>query len=328
MRVPRGVLGMRAPVTQSVDVAERDVPPQFEVMLADYLRHLRAQRNLAEHTVRAYRADLVNLFSHLDRLGVASLAKVDLRALRSWLAKQHTIGHARTTLQRRAAAARVFFAWAHETGRATTDPAANLRSPKSMRVLPPTLEQATAARMLDEAIATARETGGPVAARDVALLELLYSTGVRVSELCGLDIDDLDRQRCVVRVLGKGSKERTVPVGAPAVRAVEAWLANARPQLITGDSGQAMFLGERGKRIDPRVVRRIVHRSLRVTEGAPDLGPHGLRHAMATHLLEGGADLRSVQEMLGHASLATTQIYTHVTNERLRAAFEQAHPRA
>ena len=328
MRVPRGALGMRAPVTQSVDVAERDVPPQFEVILADYVRHLRAQRNLAEHSVRAYRTDLIDLFCHLDRLGVESLAKVDLRALRSWLAKQHTLGHARSTLQRRAAAARVFFAWAHETGRVTTDPAANLRSPKSIRVLPPTLEQATAARMLDEAIATARETGGPVAARDVALLELLYSTGIRVSELCGLNVDDPDRQRSVVRVLGKGSKERTVPVGVPAVRAVEAWLARARPQLITGDSGPAMFLGERGKRIDPRVVRRIVHRSLRLTEGAPDLGPHGLRHAMATHLLEGGADLRSVQEMLGHASLATTQIYTHVTNERLRAAFEQAHPRA
>jgi integrase/recombinase XerC len=328
VRVPRGALGMRAPVTQSVDVAERDVPPQFEVILADYLRHLRAQRNLAEHTVRAYRTDLINLFRHLDRLGVESLAKVDLRALRSWLAKQHTLGHARSTLQRRAAAARVFFAWAHETERMTTDPAANLRSPKSMRVLPPTLEQATAARMLDEAIATARETGGPVAARDVALLELLYSTGIRVSELCGLNVNDLDRQRSVVRVLGKGSKERTVPVGVPAVRAVEAWLAKARPQLVTGDSGPAMFLGERGKRIDPRVVRRVVHRSLRLTDGAPDLGPHGLRHAMATHLLEGGADLRSVQEMLGHASLATTQIYTHVTNERLRAAFEQAHPRA
>ena len=328
MRVPRGALGMRAPVTQSVDVAERDVPPQFEVILADYVRHLRAQRNLAGHSVRAYRTDLIDLFCHLDRLGVESLAKVDLRALRSWLAKQHTLGHARSTLQRRAAAARVFFAWAHETGRVTTDPAANLRSPKSIRVLPPTLEQATAARMLDEAIATARETGGPVAARDVALLELLYSTGIRVSELCGLNVDDLDRQRSVVRVLGKGSKERTVPVGVPAVRAVEAWLARARPQLITGDSGPAMFLGEHGKRIDPRVVRRIVHRSLRLTEGAPDLGPHGLRHAMATHLLEGGADLRSVQEMLGHASLATTQIYTHVTNERLRAAFEQAHPRA
>jgi integrase/recombinase XerC len=319
---------MRGCVTQSVDVAEPDVPPQFETILADYCRHLRVQRNLAAHTVRAYRTDLLNLFGHLDRLRIESLAAVDLRALRSWLAKQHTLGHARTTLQRRAAAARVFFAWAHETERIATDPAANLRSPKSMRTLPPTLDQAIAARMLDEAIATARETGGPVAARDVALLELLYSTGIRVSELCGLDLDDLDRQRRVIRVFGKGSKERTVPVGTPAVRAVEAWLAGARPQLRTDDSGQAMFLGERGKRIDPRVVRRVVHRSLQVTEGAPDLGPHGLRHAMATHLLEGGADLRSVQEILGHASLATTQIYTHVTNERLRAAFEQAHPRA
>ncbi len=328
MRVPRGALGMRAPVTQSVDVAERDVPPQFEVILADYLRHLRAQRNLAEHTVRAYRTDLINLFCHLDRLGVESLVKVDLRALRSWLAKQHTLGHARSTLQRRAAAARVFFAWAHETGQVTTDPAANLRSPKTTRVLPPTLDRATAAQMLDEAIASARETGGPAAARDVAILEVLYSTGIRVSELCGLDLNDLDRERRVIRVFGKGSKERTVPLGAPALRAVDAWLAKARSQLMTDQSGRAVFIGDRGKRIDPRVVRRIVHRSLRMTEGAPDLGPHGLRHAMATHLLEGGADLRSVQEMLGHASLATTQIYTHVTNERLRSAFEQAHPRA
>jgi integrase/recombinase XerC len=271
---------------------------------------------------------LLNLFTHLGRLGIDSLDKVDLRALRSWLAKQHTIGHARTTLQRRAAAARVFFAWAHETGQVTTDPAANLRSPKTTRVLPPTLDRATAAQMLDEAIASARETGGPAAARDVAILEVLYSTGIRVSELCGLDLNDLDRERRVIRVFGKSSKERTVPLGAPALRAVDAWLAKARSQLMTDQSGRAVFIGDRGKRIDPRVVRRIVHRSLRMTEGAPDLGPHGLRHAMATHLLEGGADLRSVQEMLGHASLATTQIYTHVTNERLRSAFEQAHPRA
>jgi len=283
---------------------------------------------MADHTVRAYRTDLLNLFTHLDRLGIDSMDKVDLRALRSWLAKQHTVGHARTTLQRRAAAARVFFAWAHETGQVTTDPAANLRSPKTTRVLPPTLERATAAQMLDEAVTTARETGGPAAARDVAILEVLYSTGIRVSELCSLDVNDLDRERRVIRVFGKGSKERTVPLGAPAIRAVDAWLANARSQLMTDQSGQAMFIGDRGKRIDPRVVRRIVHRSLKMTEGAPDLGPHGLRHAMATHLLEGGADLRSVQEILGHASLATTQIYTHVTNERLRSAFEQAHPRA
>ena len=309
-------------------MAESGLPPQFEALLAGYLRHLRGQRNMAAHTVRAYRTDLLNLFTHLDRLGIDSMDKVDLRALRSWLAKQHTVGHARATLQRRAAAARVFFAWAHETGQVTTDPAANLRSPKTTRILPPTLDRATAAQMLDEAIAAARDTGGPAAARDVAVLEVLYSTGIRVSELCGLDLNDLDRERRVIRVFGKGSKERTVPLGAPAVRAVDAWLAKARSRLMTDQSGQAMFIGDRGKRIDPRVVRRIVHRSLRMTEGAPDLGPHGLRHAMATHLLEGGADLRSVQEMLGHASLATTQIYTHVTNERLRSAFEQAHPRA
>ena len=309
-------------------MAETGLPPQFEVPLASYLRHLRGQRNLAAHTVRAYRTDLLNLFTHLDRLGIESLESVDLRALRSWLAKQHTLGQARTTLQRRAAAARVFFAWAHETGQVTTDPAANLRSPKTTRTLPPTLDRATASQMLDQAIATARETGGPVAARDVAVLEVLYSTGIRVSELCGLDLNDLDRERRVVRVFGKGRKERTVPIGVPALRAVEFWLTKGRAQLMTDESGAALFIGERGKRIDPRVVRRIVHRSLQLTEGAPDLGPHGLRHAMATHLLEGGADLRSVQEMLGHASLATTQIYTHVTNERLRSAFERAHPRA
>jgi integrase/recombinase XerC len=309
-------------------VADTGLPQQFEVLLDGYVRHLRGQRNLAEHTVRAYRTDLLSLFTHLDRLGIDSLEAVDLRALRSWLAKQHALGHARATLQRRAAAARVFFGWARETGQLTTDPAANLRSPKITRVLPATLDRAIAAQMLDEAIATAREVGGPVAARDVAVLEILYSTGIRVSELCGLNLNDLDRERRVIRVFGKGSKERTVPVGAPALRAVEAWLEKARPQLITGESGQAIFIGERGRRIDPRVVRRIVHRSLRMTEGAPDLGPHGLRHAMATHLLEGGADLRSVQEILGHASLATTQIYTHVTNERLRTAFQQAHPRA
>ena len=328
MRVPRGVLGIPTPVFQSGQVAEKELPPQFEALLDGYVRHLRGERNLAEHTVRAYRTDLLNLFTHLGRLGIDSLDSVNLRALRSWLAKQHSLGQARTTLQRRAAAARVFFAWAQETGHVAKDPAANLRSPRINRALPPTLEAATAAQMLDGAVAAVRDAGGPVAARDAAVLEALYATGIRVSELCGLDLGDLDRERRVIRVFGKGRKERTVPLGAPALRALEAWLAKARLQLATADSGQAMFLGERGKRIDPRVVRRIVHRSSQMTKGAPDLGPHGLRHAMATHLLEGGADLRSVQEMLGHASLATTQIYTHVTNERLRSAFEQAHPRA
>jgi integrase/recombinase XerC len=308
-------------------VTTESLPAPMTELLEDYLRQLAGQRDLSGHTVRAYRTDLLGLLTHLSRLGLSDLEQVDLRALRSWLAHQQSLGQARSTLQRRAAAVRVFFAWAHDSGRLTSNPAAGLRSPKTVRSLPPTLEQADAAEMLAAAVATAQETGGPVGVRDVAMLELLYATGMRVAELCGLDLGDLDTDRQVVRVFGKGRKERTVPLGRPARYAVEAWLEQ-RGRLVTGESGSAMFVGERGRRVDQRVVRRIVHRALRVVDGAPDLGPHGLRHAMATHLLEGGADLRSVQEMLGHASLATTQIYTHVTNERIRSAYEQAHPRA
>ena len=305
-----------------------ELPPSFAAALAGYERHLQSRRGLSEHTVRAYRTDLEGLFGHLGRLKVDRLDAVDLRALRSWLANQQVNGRARATLQRRAAAVRMFFAWAEQNDLVAQNPAASLQSPRTVRGLPPTLEQADAATMLAEATARAGQAGGPVGVRDVAVLELLYATGIRVSELCGLDIDDLDRDRRLARVLGKGNKQRTVPVGAPAWRAVEAWLAGPRTALVTAESGSALFVGERGRRVDPRVVRRIVHRALSVVDGAPDLGPHGLRHAMATHLLEGGADLRSVQEILGHASLATTQIYTHVSNERLRSAYQQAHPRA
>lgn len=309
-------------------MSEEVWPPELESALTDYVRHLEAQRGLSEHTVRAYQSDLAGLFDHLGRLRVHRLADVDRRALRSWLAKQQSVGQARATTQRRVAAARVFFAWAHQTGLVESNPATGLRSPSLTRSLPPTLAQADAAAMLTEALSVVAEGGGPVAARDAAMLELLYATGMRVSELCGLDLGDLDSARQVVRVFGKGSKERTVPAGRPAWRALDAWVGTSRPALVTAQSGDAVFLGERGARINPRVVRRVVHRALRVVDGAPDLGPHGLRHAMATHLLEGGADLRSVQEMLGHASLATTQIYTHVTDDRLRRAFAQAHPRA
>jgi integrase/recombinase XerC len=182
--------------------------------------------------------------------------------------------------------------------------------------------------MMTAALAAAAESDGPLALRDVAILETLYATGIRVSELAGLDLDDLDTHRRTLRVLGKGRKERTVPIGGPALRALAVWLNGPRQTLAGPEAGTAVFLGAQGRRIDPRVVRRIVHQALRAVEGAPDLGPHGLRHAMATHLLDGGADLRSVQEMLGHASLATTQIYTHVTDDRLRRAYQQAHPRA
>lgn len=293
-------------------------------LLAAYERHLQAERNLSAHTVRAYLGDAASVLDHLDRLG-ERLQDAGLRSLRSWLARQQSTGAARSTLQRRAASVRTFFRWLVTTGELAASPAEALRSPKQQRRLPATLDRARADQLMQAAAGHAGD--GPSGLRNSAILELLYAGGLRVSELCGLDLTDLDAERGTVRVFGKGAKERTVPIGRPAQDAVARWVA-VRPRLAAADAGQALFLGDRGARIDPRVVRRIVHRMLLEVPGAPDLGPHGLRHAMATHLLEGGADLRSVQEMLGHSSLATTQIYTHVTNERLRSAFEQAHPRA
>jgi integrase/recombinase XerC len=215
----------------------------------------------------------------------------------------------------------------NRTGRAHTDAGALLGSPKARRELPVALGHEDIRALLD-ATAEAITDDGPIGLRDLAVLELLYATGIRVGELCGLDVDDLDRERRVVRVLGKGRKERSVPYGAPAADAVASWLRHGRPALAADSSGPALFLGARGGRLDQRSVRRIVHTRLAAVDGAPDIGPHGLRHTAATHLLEGGADLRSVQEILGHASLGTTQIYTHVSNERLRAAYRLAHPRA
>jgi integrase/recombinase XerC len=272
--------------------------------------------------------------------------------LRRWLASQHGTGHARATLARRAAAARAFTAWACAGGWLRRDPGPLLGTAKIRRRLPQVPRQDQMAAVLSAAgsvprssssggrdgSGTGRDAGdGPessrgteaeLALRDAAIMEVLYATGIRVSELCGLDVDDLDEGRNTVRVLGKGGRERTVPVGLPAVRAVAAWKRAGRPSLARPGSGPALFLGARGGRLDPRTARRVVHARLAAVTGVPDSGPHGLRHAAATHLLEGGADLRSVQEILGHASLASTQIYTHVSVERLTAAYRQAHPRA
>ena len=303
------------------------LPEPMAAALAEYERHLVSERNLSAHTVRAYVGDVTAMLEHAAMLGSHDVGDLDLRVLRSWLAKQQTLGKARTTMARRATAVRVFCAWALRTGRSSTDAAALLGSPKAHRTLPPALRVDEAVGLIDVAMEHAAD-GSPVGSRDVAILELMYATGIRVGELCGLDVDDLDLERRVVRVLGKGRKERSVPFGKPAERAVLDWLRNARPALAVQGSGAALFLGARGKRIDQRTVRAMVHACLEEVPGAPDLGPHGLRHTAATHLLEGGADLRSVQEMLGHASLATTQIYTHVTTDRLRKAYRQAHPRA
>ncbi len=305
----------------------RDLPEPLAGALAAYERHLVSERDLTPHTVRAYVGDVAGMLEHAAALGHTDLRTLDLRSLRSWLAKQQTLGKARSTMARRATAVRVFTAWALRTGRADSDPGASLGTPKAHKTLPPALD-AVEARALLEAAAVHADDGSPVGLRDVAVLELLYATGIRVGELVGLDVDDVDRSRRVLRVLGKGRKERTVPYGVPADRAVGAWLATGRPALLVPGAGAAMFLGARGGRIDQRAVRTLVHARLAEVPDAPDMGPHGLRHTAATHLLEGGADLRTVQELLGHASLATTQVYTHVTTERLRQAYRLAHPRA
>lgn len=322
-----------AVVQPSDETEDAGLPEAFARALADYERHLVSERDLAPHTVRAYLTDVSSALDHASRLGHEELGALNLRVLRSWLALQHTRGKARATLARRASAVRVFTAWLARTGRTPEDVGASLLSPKLPKSLPPVLRADEARDLLNAAAEQVEQAGeseeaAPVALRDVAVLEVLYATGIRVGELVGLDLDDVDRERQVLRVFGKGRKERTVPYGRPAAQALEAWLSRGRPTLLVPGSGPALFLGVRGRRLDPRVARDLVHRRLADVPGAPDMGPHGLRHTAATHLLEGGADLRSVQELLGHSSMATTQLYTHVTTDRLRRAYRQAHPRA
>ncbi|HEX5966899.1 MAG TPA: tyrosine recombinase XerC [Intrasporangium sp.] len=295
-------------------------------LLADFERHLRSERGRSDHTTRAYVSDVRQLLSFAAHRGVGDLGELRLAELRSWLGEQADRGAARSTIARHAAAARTFLRWAARTGRIDVDPSLRLAAPRRSRSLPGVLKQREASDMLDVA-ATRADDSDPIHVRDRAVLELLYASGIRVGELVALDVDDVDLDQQVARVMGKGAKERMVPFGVPAVRALAEWLA-ARQALIGPRSGPALFLGRRGARIDPRQVRSLVHEVLSHLPDAPDLGPHGLRHSAATHLLEGGADLRMVQEVLGHASLATTQIYTHVSVDRLRASYQQAHPRA
>jgi integrase/recombinase XerC len=315
--------------------AEDPLPPEMAAALAAFERHLRAERSLSPHTVRAYLGDVSSLLEHAHRTGVQAPDGLNATHLRGWLARQHASGAARTTLARRGAAARTFTAFAYRRGWLATDPGPRLGTLRTRRTLPHVLRQDemravldTAARHAETAAAAGTDAQAAVALRDAAVLELFYATGIRVSELCGLTPDSLDHARRTVRVLGKGDKERTVPVGVPALRAVTRWLDQGRPALATKTSGTALFLGVRGGRLDPRTARRIVHQRLREGGATRDAGPHGLRHSAATHLLEGGADLRSVQEILGHSSPATTQIYTHVSIERLKSSYRQAHPRA
>ena len=305
-----------------------------DALLDAFGRYLGLQRGLSEHTVRGYLADVRSLVATLpapptesDDGAVVDLEALDLTALRAWLAGQSRAGRSRATVARRAASARTFTAWAHRQGHLAEDVGVRLQSPRADKRVPQVLSVTEATALLDLAARLA-DDGDPVQLRDWAALELLYATGVRVAELVGADVRDVNLAERLLRVLGKGDKERMVPFGRPASDAVEQWLA-VRQHLLPAharDPG-ALFLGTRGGRLGARQVRDLVHRSTGLA-GVRDLAPHRLRHSTATHLLDGGSDLRSVQEVLGHASLSTTQRYTHVSTERLRSAFTQAHPRA
>lgn len=300
--------------------------PDRARLLSDFSAHLGAQRGLSEHTNRAYLGDVDLLLGYASRHGRTTLDSIDLGVLRGWLASMATTRHSRATLARRGAAVRTFFAWAARTHRVPADPALRLATARTASALPTVLQVEPVTQLLDQARERAQD-GDAVALRDWALLELLYATGVRVGELCGADLADVDVHERTLRVVGKGDKERVVPFGLPAQKALAAWLERGRPLLAVPASPSALFLGLRGGRLDQRQARSVVHQAASLA-GVDDVAPHALRHTAATHLLEGGSDLRSVQELLGHASLATTQRYTHVSAERLRSAFQQAHPRA
>jgi integrase/recombinase XerC len=302
--------------------------------LARFADELNARR-LSPNTSRGYLSDVADLFAYAARNGLPSPDDVDLATARSWLAETAAAGRSRATLARRTAAARAYAKHANgANGRGTsglgTNNLARLATSRSRSPLPAVLSQRQMSDTLDSALTDAAENGTPQGLRDAALLEFLYATAARVSELCGLDLDDVDFSRRTARLDGKGGRERVVPFGLPAERALRDWLDRGRPVILAAapSNSPAVFLGARGKRIDPAVVRRVVHARLQAVPNAPDTGPHGFRHSAATHLIEGGADLRDVQELLGHATLATTQIYTHVTVERIKASYAQSHPRA
>lgn len=303
--------------------------------VAAFLGWAAGARGLSPRTVDAYRSDLEDLLAFGLARGITGAAALDLAFLRDWLWDANERGLARSTMARRASGVRAFTRWAAETGRIAADPGVRLRTPKGAAHLPRVV-QADRVRALLDGLETLAASGDPGALRDRAVVELLYASALRVSELVGIDVGDVDRARLTVRVLGKGNKERVVPYGVPAQDAITAWLDRGRPALAarvaddaTGKTdAAALFLGDRGGRLGVRGVYRLIARILADEPGDGPSGPHTFRHTAATHLLDGGADLRAVQEMLGHASLGTTQVYTHVSSARLREVYRTAHPRA
>ena len=295
-------------------------------LVTQYEEHLALVRNLSDNSIRGYVTDLESFLKHMEKLGIVEFNQLEIEHIRSWLANLQSTGLARATLTRRIVSIRAFTNWAAANGWLTSDLGANLAIPKPHRVLPEVLNVDEAATVIKSLEVRVAEEPTALNYRDLAILEVLYGSGIRVSELCGLDLGDIDNSRNTLNVIGKASKQRVVPLGIPAMTALSNYLKNGRGEFVNQLSQSAVFLGSRGKRIDQRTVRQIVYEAMKAVGAS--MGPHGLRHSAATHLLEGGADLRTVQEILAHASLATTQIYTHVSPERLQSAYKQAHPRA
>jgi integrase/recombinase XerC len=295
-------------------------------LVTQYEEHLALVRNLSDNSIRGYVTDLESFLKHMEKLGIVEFNQLEIEHIRSWLANLQSTGVARATLTRRIVSIRAFTNWAAANGWLASDLGASLSVPKPHKVLPEVLNVNEAATVIKALEVKAGEEPNAINIRDLAIVEVLYGSGIRVSELCGLNLADIDYTRNTLNVIGKAGKQRVVPLGIPAIKALSNYLTNARAELLNQLSDSAVFLGLRGKRIDQRTVRQVVYDAMQAVGAS--MGPHGLRHTAATHLLEGGADLRTVQEILGHASLSTTQIYTHVSPERLQSAFKQAHPRA
>lgn len=292
--------------------------------------YLRANLAVSEHTLRAYASDLraFIVYCQVDELSTENIRSVvTLRAIRAWLASLVQQGKSRSTISRRTASIRSFTAWAYRRGYLDSDPGLLVTSARGDQKLPQVQTPSDTAELLSYAATCAREENSPAAIRDWTILETIYATGIRVSEVCSLDTTSIDQQGMTLRVIGKGNKERVVPFTRACLSALQAWLSHGRPSLAIPEAGRALFVGDKGRRIDPRVIRAMIHRMC-AQAGVRDLAPHALRHTAATHILAGGADLRAVQEMLGHSSLQTTQRYTHVDAQRLSAIYKQAHPRA
>jgi integrase/recombinase XerC len=326
---------------------------ELRTAIQAFARHLTVDRGFSEHTVRAYRGDLSELAEFVEARALAAsdadadadaddrdrsavdVRELDLETLRDWLWQGSNAGLAKSSLSRHSASVRGFTRWLVATSETSVDAAARLKAPRPEQHLPRVLTRGQMTGIF-EGLAARSEGGDPAALRDLAIVELLYATAMRVSELTGLRVGDLDRTRLTARVLGKGGKERVIPFGVPAARALDRYLSEARPLLRgtgtgtgtgAGDPG-ILFLNSRGTPLNARSVYQLVAGLLNELPGSGPSGPHALRHTAATHLLDGGADLRAVQEILGHASLSTTQIYTHVSAERLKQSYAAAHPRA